>query len=473
MNTVSFLLDRDLACESLPPETRLLDVIRQEHRLTGCKAACGEGDCGACMVLIGRLHQGRLRYQPAMACLLGLGAVEGCHVVTIHGLSDNRLNPIQQALVDRGAIQCGFCTPGLVVALTAFFLSARDANLEAAFEAMAGNLCRCTGYSAIKRAIAELCARFDLSQSALDDRIHDAIAWGWLPPYFATIAERLQSLAQTLAPSSDIDALWVGGGSDLWAHPTAALSTHPLYFLPMVEDDACVSQQGDSLTLAGETTIEQLRQAPLLKTCWPSVSEDLAWVASSPIRQHATLAGNLVNASPIGDLAVCCLALDAELCLDKHGHTRRIDLRDFYLGYKHTALEVGECLRSVSFQVSPSLSFSFEKVGKRPHLDIASVNSALSLRLNQDLIEEAHVSAGGVAPVPLYLRATSEALQGQRVSAELVCEAAAIAQTEIAPLSDLRGSDAYKRLLLRQLIQAHFLKLCPRYIRWEALYELI
>ena len=472
MNTTQFLLDRNPVTETLPLQTRLLDVIRLQHHLTGCKQVCGEGDCGACMVLIGRLHQGRVHYQPATACLLGLGAVEGCHVVTIHGLADQRLNPIQQALVDHGAIQCGFCTPGLVVALTAFFLNAQDSNVDEALDAVAGNLCRCTGYSGIQRAVASLCAHFDLSRSPCETRLRDGIEWQLWPPYFATVAESLQCLPSALTPCRDIDALWVAGGSDLWAHPAPALATHPLYFLPGVDDEACVQQQNGAITLSAAATIEQLRTSPRLQSLLPGVKDDLSWVASLPIRQQATLGGNLVNASPIGDLAILCLALDARLHLDKHGHSRQVALRDFFLAYKHTALEAGERLQAVSFEWPSSASFSFEKVGKRPHLDIASVNSALSMVLADDIIESVHLSAGGVGPVPLYLQATCDHLRGQRLCAALVQQAARIAQTEISPISDLRGSVAYKRLLLRQLIYAHFLKLCPQLIRWEALHDL-
>jgi len=157
MNTVSFLLDRDLVCEALPPETRLLDVIRQEHRLTGCKAACGEGDCGACMVLIGRLHQGRLRYQPAMACFRFLPTIDGKEVTTVHGLrnDDGSLHPAQQAMVDCHGSQCGFCTPGFVMSLFDLVHHHRCGTEREVREGLEGNLCRCTGYQNIVKAVQQ------------------------------------------------------------------------------------------------------------------------------------------------------------------------------------------------------------------------------------------------------------------------------------------------------------------------------
>ena len=136
---------------------------------------------------------GRIRYQAVNACLLPVGAISGRHVVTIEGLNSEQLNPVQRALVDNGAIQCGFCSPGLVMALTGFFLDSTLPDESAALDSIAGNLCRCTGYAGIKRAVSALCRQFDLSASPLERRIEDLIAWQILPAYFATVPETLSS----------------------------------------------------------------------------------------------------------------------------------------------------------------------------------------------------------------------------------------------------------------------------------------
>ena len=187
-----FLLNQRLVDEQLPAGTVMLDVIRRHRGLTGTKDVCREGDCGACQVLLGKRLAGGLRYQAVNACLLPLGAVADGHVVTIEGLNGERLNPIQQALVDNGAIQCGYCTPGLVMALTGFFLNSQTSDEHAATDAVAGNLCRCTGYAGIKRAIEQLCRQFDLSGSPMERRIEDLVQWRILPAYFLKVNERWQ-----------------------------------------------------------------------------------------------------------------------------------------------------------------------------------------------------------------------------------------------------------------------------------------
>lgn len=470
MAGVSFLLNRQSLFEQAPVATICLDLLRERYRLTGAKPACREGDCGACTVLLGSLEPAGLVYKPVTACLLPLAAVAGKHLVTIEGLNGEGLNPIQQALVEEGGIQCGFCTPGIVLALTAFFLTAVDSDCDAALDAVAGNLCRCTGYAGIKRAVLRLCRQFDLSRSPSDRRLADCIAWGIVPDYFADAAGQLAALPADAAEPAPLDGeVLVGGGSDLWAQRPECLLATPLRFLPPVGDEQVVSMAEDGrCRVDAAASVEQLRHSARLQMLLPGIADDLQVMGSSQIRHRATVGGNLAHASPIGDLAVLFLALDAGVELDGESGRCELPLRDFFLGYKQTVLTSGERITALYF--APPAYFSFEKVCKRQHLDIASVNSALSIRLDGDTIAEAHVAAGGVGPVPLYLPAVSAFLRGKVLNEEAVAQAARIGQGEIAPIGDIRGSADYKRLLFRQLLFAHFLKLFPDRIGWEALH---
>ncbi|WAR44187.1 FAD binding domain-containing protein [Methylomonas rapida] len=472
MSIITFLLNQTVVTERTLESTPLLDILRGSQHLTGCKEGCREGDCGACLVLLGTRESGKLVYRPATACLVPLGALAGWHVVTIEGLSGTKPNPIQQALVEQGGIQCGFCSPGIVVALTAFFLNSPTSEVDAALEAVAGNLCRCTGYAGIKRAIQQLCEQFDLARSQPAKRLDDCLQWRLLPAYFADIEAQLASLpAPTPAVSQTKETgILVAGGTDLMVHQAKTANAANLQFLPRIADQDCIRLDGERCRIAAGTTIEQLRTSPVLQELLPSIAEDLQLLCSAPIRQHATLGGNLANASPIADLAVFFLALDAELILEKRGSRRRLPLREFFLAYKQTALQSGERIAEIAVNVVAS--FSFEKVCKRMHLDIASVNSALSIGLANGVIDHVHLAAGGVAPLPLYLATVCDYLRGKAINAKTVLAAAAIAQTEIAPIGDLRGSIEYKRLLFRQLFFAHFLKLFPELIRWEDLHAL-
>ncbi len=463
---MEFLLNQRLIDTDLPGTTVLLDFLRRQARLPGTRAACREGDCGSCLVLVGDLNDGRLRYRPVNSCLLPLARVAGKHIVTIEGVSGEEPNPLQQALLASAAVQCGFCTPGLVMAITAFFLTAKTSSVDEAVDAVAGNLCRCTGYMGIKRALGELCGRFDLPASAAEKRVGDLIEWRLLPTYFAAIEERLAALPPASStPASN--AVKVAGGTDVMVRQPAQLLRQTLDWLP--ERDA-IELLGEECKIGATTRIETLRLSPVLQRLFGTIEEDLKLVCSTPVRQQATVGGNLVNASPIGDMSVFLLALDAKLTLASAAGWREVPLRRFFLGYKQLDLHADEVLVDIRFRCPETpLRFSFEKVSKRTYLDIASVNSAMLLELREREFAVAHISAGGVAETPLYLQRTGEFLQGRVVSADTVKQALSLAQQEIRPIADSRGSIDYKRLLLRQLLIAHFLKLLPESLRWEDL----
>jgi xanthine dehydrogenase small subunit len=466
--TYRFLLNRNSVEESVPPGELLLDIIRYNRGLTGTKEACREGDCGACQILVGEHINDRIHYQAVNACLLPVGAIAGQHVVTIEGLNSEQLNPIQRALVENGAIQCGFCTPGLVMALTGFFLNSTHSDESAALDSIAGNLCRCTGYVGFKRAVSALCQQFDLSASPLERRIEDLVAWQILPSYFATVPEMLsQYLAGKISEPLD-NAVLIAGGTDLFVQKPQKLYSQPLHFLSNESLHPLIRKQNSDCIINALTTIEQIRTSLLLQSCFPLLAEDFKLICSAPIRQRATLGGNLINASPIGDLAVFFLALDTQLILLSGSQLRTVPLQQFFQGYKQIDLKPGERLLEVRFEIPTQVGrFSYEKVSKRMYLDIASVNSAMLIQEQAKKISKVHLSAGGVAPFPLYLAKTCAYLVGQNVCLETVKTAAEIALSEIAPISDTRGSAQYKRLLLQQLLYAHFVKLFPESFKGE------
>lgn len=470
----TFLLNDIEINSDLPPGTLVLDFIRHTQGLSGTRSACREGDCGTCLILSGQFKEGRMRYRPLNSCLLPLGLVQGQHLVTIEGINTQELNPVQCALVDQGAIQCGFCTPGLVMAITAYFLTAESSELATAIDAVSGNLCRCTGYAGIKRALVSLCRQFDLTGSPLANRISDLIAWRIVPTYFAGVPRRLAKLSETyghkeplIDKKHDTHIINVAGGTDLLLQKAAAFVDHPPHFIPSKES---ISLKHQHCVIDASTRIETLRTSSLLQAFFSNISTDFKLICSAAVRQQATLGGNLVNASPIADLAVFFLALDASLHLNLSNQLRTVALRDFFHGYKEPDLRPSEQLDNISFYCPKTpLRFSFEKVSKRMHLDIASVNSAMLLEVQDGVISNIHISAGGVAAFPLYLQKTCGWLKHREVSASAIQQALQLAQTEISPIDDIRGSAAYKRLLLKQLLLAHFLKLLPQQFNWEAL----
>ena len=459
-----FLLNQEHITQNLREGMVLLDFLRIEQQLTGTRQACREGDCGACLVLSGQLVNGIMHYQPVNSCLLPLGLVHGRHIVSIEGINTDQLNPVQQILVDQGAIQCGFCTSGLLMAITAFLINTPEPAYSLALDAVSGNLCRCTGYAGIKRALEQVCQSIDLSHSKPAERISDLIQGGILPAYFDYIPQRLAALPEQ-ACTKERAAVNVAGGTDLFVQQSEQLVRQSLSFIGQPENIHIEQQQ---CIISATTRIETLRLSEQMQALYPQIVDDFKLICSMPIRQQATIGGNLVNASPIGDLSVFFLALDAELTLSSPSKKRNIALRNFFKSYKQVDLRADELIDEICFQCPEiPLRISFEKVSKRIHLDIASVNSAMSLSLHGNQFKQIHISVGGVAATPLYLHKTSAFLRDKKISVSLLQQALELAQTEISPLSDIRGSADYKRLLVRQLLIAHWLKLLPDYVSWE------
>lgn len=501
---IHFILNREVVHSSLPPATAALDYIRREKRLTGTKEACREGDCGACTILLGELKENQVKYRPVCSCLLPLGDMAGKHLITIEGLNPEEnektkgLNPIQQALADKGAIQCGFCTPGFVMAITGYFLNHPQLDYREAVNSVDGNICRCTGYSSIKRALAYLIEEFAPLLKASGDHLTKLVDLGLVPPYLLNMTDRLSQLNKSLqretAAGKIKSAVVVAGGTDLLVQQPELLINKNMEFISGNREMAGIFRQQDRIYIGSGVTAGELMESALLREIFPRFPDYLELVSSTLIRNRATVGGNILNASPIGDFSVMLLALDASLTLkSKRGESRKLVLRNFFLDYKKVALRNDELIQQIDFAVSEKkglqtagikvsnsrkpagralnarlpLLFNFEKVSRRRHLDIAGVNSAISVRSDGQVLNDVHLSAGGVAPVPLYLSGGSKFLKGKRLSQELLAELLKICIEEISPITDVRGTAQYKRLLLQQLILAHFLVLFPNIITEE------
>jgi len=531
-----FILNDETIETHLPTGVTVLDFVRYSKNLKGTKIGCREGDCGACTVLVGELIDGRVRYRTMTSCLMPLANAAGKHIVSIEGINptDGSLTPVQQAMVDESGTQCGFCTVGFVMSLTGSCLDrvssprvssprvssphvskGSDATIEAAVSAMDGNICRCTGYKSIERAARRLSEPPASAggQSAADEK-------ALVPAYFGGIAARLKAISDTTSGEAQgtdrplTQAVLTGGGTDLYVQRPDAMAeagTTPLFYDETLRG---IRDTGEHIEIGGSATVTDLLESPAMQAVFPDLYKDLKLVSSTPIRNMATLAGNFVNASPIGDMTVWFLALDAkiDLCTGPHvskGGKRTLPLKDLYLGYKQLAKAPEEIITTIRFRKpTGDFRFNFEKVSKRTYLDIATVNTAISLtvrsmpgrnwlppalsgppapllpeegchrfgdgvvgaavgqasesragRAEVDYtIIDAHVSAGGVAPIPLFLKKTSEFLRGKAVSEDTITGANEIIQSEIAPISDVRGTEQYKRLLVRQLFRAHFVE---------------
>ena len=492
---IQFILNNQDITTELHPGTTVLDFVRYHKNLKGTKIGCREGDCGACTILVGELIDGSVRYRSMTSCLMPLANASGKHIVSVEGVNpeDGSLTPVQKALVEESGTQCGFCTVGFVMSLTGFCIDDSEKTHEMAVSSIDGNICRCTGYKSIERAAVRLCARAASEDSPTYEGARPAALGGRgdsiaaatesliVPDYFSSIAIRLADLRTDEKPPKGGTLTTVAGGTDVYVQRPDDLveldSRHTFY------DDRLrgIADRGSFIEIGASATVTDLLESPVMQSIFPSLYQHLKLVSSTPIRNMATLAGNFVNASPIGDMTVWFLALDADIVFN---NGRDMPLRKFYLDYKKLAKTDAELIHTIRFRKPGNdFHFNFEKVCKRTYLDIASVNTAISLTvealpgegwippvlsepgavatgaLMDYRIVGAHVSAGGVAPIPLYLKETSEFLRDQPVTIEMLADANEIMQAEISPISDVRGSADYKRLLLRQLFRAHFVEL--------------
>jgi xanthine dehydrogenase small subunit len=467
---IEFILNDQLIRTDKPTGSSLLDLIRYDVDLHGTKAGCREGDCGACTVIEGSLQNGRVNYKSIVSCLTPIMNIDGKHIVTVEGINMEHLSPVQNAVASNGATQCGFCTPGFVMSLTAHCLSEEKSTLEKAIASLSGNICRCTGYKSIEKAA------YEISELLKNKNTDDPVTWlienKFLPGYFLKIPERLSELRKK-HQDPEKNEIIITGGTDLMVQKAWDLAEININSLSDRNDLKGIKVENHKVIVGASTTLSEIEKSPVINKYIPGISSYFKLISSEPVRNMGTLAGNIVNASPIGDLTILFLALNAKLVIFSSAYERIIPLRDFFPGYKKVNIKLGEIIKSVTFTLTEGpILFNFEKVSKRTHLDIASVNSAIQIAMENKKIRECYLSAGGVSPIPLFLTKTCEFLKGKLISPEIILEANSIMQGEISPISDVRGSKEYKSFLLRQLYFAHFMKLFPGMLNLNAIMKI-
>lgn len=468
---IQFILNNEVVKTSENNGMTLLDFIRENKSLKGTKIGCREGDCGACTVLVGVLNGEKVTYQSITSCISPLGNANGKHVVTVEGINlQGKLNFVQEAMSNNFATQCGFCTPGFVVSMTGYALE-NNKVLNSCNDAISGNICRCTGYKSIEKAGLEI-------EKKLENKNHQ-IKWlideGFVPNYFATIPEKLKEISNV--SSSEINksqsGTVVANGTDLYVRYADKLSEEKVHLIANDTSLKGINLSDDTFTIGVNTTVTEILENDLLRENIPNLKSFIKLVSSEQIRNMGTIGGNFVNASPIGDMSIFFLAMNSTLTIrDENGSERSIPFQEFHQDYKKYDLKEGEILKSISFRMLKKGDyFNFEKVSKRTHLDIASVNLAGRISIKEGVVFDAHFSVGGVAAVPKYLSKTNEFLKGEMIVSETIHMAEKIMQSEISPISDVRGTSDYKRLLARQLFFAHFTTLFPNDVELNRMIE--
>ena len=391
----------------------VLTWLREERRLVGTKEGCAEGDCGACTAV--------LDGSPVNTCILFLGALDGKALTTVEGLGGS--HPVQRAMVDCHGSQCGFCTPGFVMALYAFYLNRTAASLQ---DALAGNLCRCTGYAPILAAGEKMFSYPAPAQPAVPS--HELPGDGVASETFCA-PRTLDELAGVL----DEAATLLGGGTDMGLLVTKAhRDLGRLVYLGNVKELKGISQDAATVEIGGGVTYAEAHAT--LARLHPDIGELVRRLGGAQVRACGTLAGNIANGSPIGDSMPVLLALNSELVLQKQSHKRIVALEHFYTGYRKSVLQPGEFIRSIRIPtLAPGARFAAYKVSKRFDQDISAVCAAFHFHDGQ-----ARFAYGGMAPTPARAR-HAEAAYARGV--EAAC--AALAE-DFTPITDQRASAGYR-----------------------------
>ena len=436
----------------------LADFLRHRLRLTGTKICCAEGDCGSCTVLVGRRTPEGFTYEPTNACILFLHQVDGCHVVTIEGLGNEReLSALQQALVEHHGIQCGFCTPGVVMALSGGYDPQADsASIEAS---LAGNLCRCTGYMQILEAVRTVGPQ----PAPMEEQYPAALLAATLDPLGRQPVVASDGKGGTISAPIDLsealeflehhpEATIVAGATDLAVAVNRGASL-PQTILSLERIDGLrkvVQEPGQAIIGAGCTWSAI---ADSLADELPQLSELLETFGSPQIRNRATIGGNLANASPVADSLPLLYVLGAEVEIISAQSVRRTPIDKFYRGYKDIDLNPWEIIHRIFLPLPEAASdLKLYKVSKRTYMDTATLTAAFLLKRNGGQVDNAHLAVGGAGPTVMRLPRTESFLKGSPTNANIFAAAGERAASEVSPQDDMRGSAHYRRLLLKNLL---------------------
>ncbi len=469
MSGVRFLLDGQLVCaENVSRTTTVLEFLREVLHRTGTKEGCAEGDCGACTVVLGEPSPdgSRIEYRAVNSCIRFLPTIDGQELVTVESLlaSDGGLHPVQQAMLDHHASQCGFCTPGFVMSLFALYLRTDAPTREQVLDTLSGNLCRCTGYRPIieagmrmgeypvpphwNRETPALAARLAALRALQRDEPLR------IPGFFAP--RTVDELATEL--ESNPDTLVLAGGTDIGLWVTKQLrDLPPVVYVGAVAELKHIRRTSETLEIGAAVPLTDAWRA--LVANFPTLEEMAQRFGSPPVRNSGTLCGNLANGSPIGDSLPVLIALGAELELRRGSRTRRLALERFYLGYQHTALEPGEFVLSVKVPISREACWiAAYKVSKRFDQDISAVAAAFAVEVKEGRVIGARIAFGGMAATAARAPAVERALAGEAWTAASIEAAAEKLAEDFTPLTDMRASSAYRLRAAGNLLRRFYME---------------
>ncbi len=444
------------------PNTTVLNWLRESERKTGTKEGCAEGDCGACTVVLGELAGSKIRYRALNACLLFVPVLDGKELIVVEDLRDRdgALHPVQQALVDHHGSQCGFCTPGFVMSLFALYKADTKPQRPSINDAVAGNLCRCTGYRPIvdaglamgKNGASDQFSARETETARLLRSIRRKQTFVYLANnrrYFAPTSEDELAALYKKHPEANL----LAGGTDLGLLVTKQHHDFDtLIALGGIADMRFARRDGDTIEIGAATPYSEA--SGIIGEAYPDFGELFRRLGSVQIRNAGTIGGNIANASPIGDTMPGLIALGALLRLRRGKSVRETPLDEFYTGYRQTALEPGEFIAAIRLPLPRAdRHFHTYKVSKRFDQDISAVCGAFAITLTGGRIGEARICYGGMAATPRRAARCEAVLLGKPWGESAIEDATRALERDFAPLSDMRASAGYRMAVAKNLLR--------------------
>jgi len=471
-DSVRFLLDGEaVSAPQLPATTTVLEYLRDVVHRTGTKEGCAEGDCGACTVVLGELAPdgASVEYRAVNSCIRLLPTIDGQELITVESLQagDGSLHPVQQAMVDNHASQCGFCTPGFVMSLFALYLQCESPPRAQVLDAISGNLCRCTGYRPIidaglrmgeypepthwNRAAAGSSERLEALRGLRALRRQGALK---VPGFRAP--RSCDELAMAL--EADPTAVLLAGGTDIGLWVTQQLRELPsMIYLGEIAELKRIRSDAEGIVIGAAVPLTEGWGA--IVAAYPQLAELAQRFGSPPVRNSGTLCGNIANGSPIGDSMPVLMVLGASIELRQGARTRQLALDQFYLGYQRKDLARGEFIVSVRMAAPlPGQRLASYKLSKRYDQDISAVCAAFLVELQADRIVAARIAFGGLAAIPARARATEAVLTGRAWNEDSIALAVAALAEDFQPLTDLRASNAYRLQAAGNLLRRFYIE---------------
>ena len=466
MQQIRFVLnDETVVIDSISPTTTLLDWLRETKRLTGTKEGCGEGDCGACTVLVGKVVDGNLVYRSVNACIRFVPSLSATHVVTIEHLAgpNGVLTPIQQALADLHGSQCGFCTPGIVMSLYALLMEKPTPSRAEIEIALQGNLCRCTGYESIFRAVEAAAAdmasttpdRLTLARERIIATLNDLKPKRTIRIFHgqqrSIIPFNTADLADAYA--TEPNAVIVAGATDVGLWVTKQMrQLSPVIFINHLTELQTIDETANKVRLGAVVTYTQAQD--VLAKNFPALGKLLIRIGGQQVRNMGTIGGNVANGSPIGDTPPALIALDATVTLRSRNGARSLAVEDYFIEYGKQAREAGEFVEALEIpKLGRDETYAIYKISKRRDEDISALCGAFKLKLDaSDNVASIRIAFGGMAGTPKRAAHTEAFLTGKPWNEATINAARAELAKDYQPLSDWRASADYRMLAAQNLL---------------------